>query len=606
MRYSFHFYLLLAGTILALSACDDEDVVVDPPPECFPELPFLELSDGDCSPTLYRMTDLNGLPDNAGLNLTPQCTDANDHGRIVRVEIPASGVLTVQVYNATYGYVSLTVFGADDCEENMAPINGCFSTTDVASSLVVAGLNSFDNAYIRIDVSASPPGEPFEGYVAETDQFIGIAAWEKVPQPSTAVPYRGIDKENDLTSLAISCDGRSTQRVIIGSCNAGADLESWREEVGLERSESHSGPGGSTQAVDVPPTLDPNTTIDALAKRRPRQNTADFFAEADFIIRVPVPGDFTGGLYDVNDFTPQQPGEVFTDCLTFELGKASGNNPDDQIVVTMIDSGVDYNDSQTFSYWNNHRNQSASGPFTRPGELGYDFIYADYDPVDEFGHGTNTAGALIGEYDGNFPLTVIHNKIFSVTDDYGVFATYFGAVVAVQVAVEAGSDIINASWGLSPEEEPQALRCAVDYALQKGTVIITSSGNDSLDIGTAPQWPAAFSFDFANVVTVGSWMYPNGIESDPARPAFANFNGVYAQVSAYLTAKTPRFKIGGFNYLVGTSISTPLVTGTFAEQYDPTVGTATGFLSRFAMSGSLTGAYANGNYLPVCPDLLDD
>lgn len=607
MRYSLFCYLLLAGTLLTWSACDDDTIIIDPPTECFEELPFLALSDGDCSPTVYRFTDLNDFPDNAGLELPPECPSANDHGQILQVEVPASGVLDVHVYNGTYGYANVTVYSANACDQDIAAINGCFSTTDVASKFTVDGLNGFENAYVRIDISASGPGEPFAEYNADADEFIGIAVWEEEPQIVTRVSYRGYEEESQLETLSVSCDGSGTQRVILGSCNPNADIQQWREDAGLNRSEGYSGDGGTLEAADVPPGLDPNTTVDALAKRRPRQNTGDYYTESDFIIRVPVPN--SPGLFDANDFNPQQPGELFNDCLSFDLGTGSTDNPDDQIVVTMIDSGVDNVDAENRGYWNNHLNRSVDKRYTPVNSLGYDFVFGGANPSDDMGHGTNTAGALIGDYDGQFPLTVIHNKIFSIDEVLGVYGTYFGAVVATNVAVDAGSDIINASWGASPDNEPQALRCAVAYAENNGTIIVTSSGNDGVNIEMTPQWPAAFSADFTNVVTVGSWMYPDGIGSDPSRPDFSNFGPTLVSVSAYLTARTPRYSSfgdlpGGFNFLVGTSISTPLVSGVLAEEFNPFNGTFPGFQGRFNMSGSLMSAYEGGNYLPVCPDLL--
>lgn len=598
MRFTHLFLLLLAGTILGWAGCDDDEIVI-PPTECFEELPSLSLSQG-CEPKIYEFTDLNDFPDDAGLALPPQCAATNDRGQIVKIDIPASGVLDVHVYNGTYGYANVTVFTANNCDEDIAAVNSCYSTTAVASSFTVDGLNGFDNVYIRIDISESSPSEPFEEYVAEDGQFIGIAAWETPPDLAGVVGYAGISPTNQLEQLGISCDRGTSQRIIIGSCNPNADLGSWLDEASLPESESYAGPGGVVTAADVPPGLDPNTTGTALSKRRPRQNTDDYFAEQDFILRVPAPNG--PGLLDANDFDPSFKDVV--DCLKFELGTGSTEKESDQFVVTMIDGGVD-NTGERIGIFNNHLNRSIDQPFAFINSLGYDFYNATDAPIDEFGHGTATAGALVGSYKGSAPLTVIHNKIFSVDPVEGVLGSYFGAVVATQVAGNIGSDIINMSFGSSPDEEPQALRCAIEYAISQGATIVTSAGNETTDIDMDPQWPAAFSQEFfPAVITVTSYNYPaNGFpDAAPILSDFSNFGKDNTTVAAYLTAKTPRWQGGfdDFTYLAGTSISAPVISAALATDLVDGSNLTVGFLSNLPQASPLSAGVQNGQYLRVC------
>lgn len=598
MRYSLLCYLLLAGVMITWPACNpDEDDSI-----CLLPIPTLDFSDGNCSPGLYQFDDLLGFPDNGGLAFRSSCTSASDHAQIIQLLLPptAGDNVTIHVYNATYGYANIEIFGSTDCGESADLLSGCFSTKNVAETFTVNGLSAYDEIFVRIDVSSSGPGDPFKEYLPEADEYIAIAAYGTNPTPLTSAQYTGYDLQYEMSTLFFSCDGSSTQRVILGSCNPDADVRGWREEVGLSESESYEGSGGVVTAADVPPGMDPNTTGTAMVRRRPRQNTEDFFAEPDFILTIPIPG--SAGLLDAQDYDPNFGAAL--ECLPFNLGKASTADRDENIVVTMIDGGADVSGDR-LNIWNNHINRSIDKPFVALGSLGYDFIFASNDPVDEFGHGTTTAGAMIGNYRGGSPLTVIHNKIFSIQSGLGVpYGTYFGAVVATQVAGNIQSDFINMSFGLSPEEEPQALRCAVEYAIAQGATIITSAGNDALNVDAAPQWPAAFSIVyFPQLVSVTSYNYPPGgfPELDPTLSGFSNFGLSSTNLAAYLTAKTPAFNggVGEFTYLAGTSISAPLLTSAVATEFsDGTPPVA--LIGGLPFSINLAFGVQNGAYLPVC------
>ena len=595
MRFQSLLFLLLAGTILGWSACDDEE-----PMNCETTVPELNYSDGSCTPELYFFTDLLGFPANEGILLSPSCPSANDHGQVVRLVLPptADDQVALHVYNATFGFASVEVFGSNDCGMTGASLSGCFTTSAVADKLIVSGLNGFSEIFVRLDVAASGPGEAYEEYIPEDGEYIAIAAYGDEPAPRGRVSYQGYNPEFQLEQLLIGCGG--PQRVILGSCNPGADIDGWLQEVGLSGSESYTGPGGTVRAADVPPGLDPNTTGTALTKRRPKQNTDDFFAEEDFLLSVPAPGD--AGLIDAQDADPN-----FTEaleCLVFELGTGSTEKPGDQILVTVIDGGVD-DSGDRVAIFNNHLNRSTDHPLNARFRLGYDFVRGDNFPDDEFGHGTAVAGALVGNYRGDQPLTVIHNKIFSYSSLLDeVFGTYFGAVVATYVAGEVKSNLINMSFGLSPDAEPQALRCAIDYAVSEGATVVTSAGNDMLNLNIRPQWPAVFSRSYSpQVVAVASYNYPVGgfPGDDPVRSDFSNFDPNSVNVAAYLTARTPAYQGAAdeFTYLAGTSISAPQVTAAFATG----LANATGpdvILFSLPSSPPMFGEVDAGRYLPVC------
>lgn len=601
MKFSHLFFILLSGILLGWTGCDDED---DENP-CIQNLPELGYSDGECSPELFRYQDFLGFPDNEGVSLISDCLGANDHGQAVRLNVPvnAGDRVFLHVYNGTYGFAQIDVLGSNDCGATTTSLlpGGCYYTSDAASKLTVTGTAAFDQIYLIVNVAASGPGESYVEYIPDaSDEFIGIAAYGSEPEAIIIDGYRGYDLENEVSGLRIACDGSTTQRIIMGSCNPSADVADWVEESGLEVSEVYSGEGGTMMATEVPGGLDPNATGTALAKRRPRQNTDDYYAEPDYIITAPAPG--TNALGDAQDFDPSF-GLTF-ECLRYEPGPQSTEKRMNQVVVTMVDGGADV-DGWAANEFERHVNRSIDNPYAQVNRLGHDFVFADNVPDDEFGHGTTTAGTVIGNYPGGRPLTVIHNKVLALHPSLGVYGTYFGLCVAVQVAGNIESDIINISLGLDPEEEPEALRCAVGYAVEKGAVIIASAGNDSANIDADPQWPAAFAADlFPSVVAVASYNYPPGgtLEDEPILSDFSNFGPMAVNAAAYLTAKTPLYgnPSGEFTYLAGTSISAPYITAELGGYIDGSGGEVSSLLGSLPSSGMLAPFVQGGRYLYVC------
>lgn len=596
MRYPLFFFLLCCG--LLFFSC----VPPKTAPTCDPGVPTLGYSDGSCTPKLFTLKDLKGFPDNGKLQLAPTCKGGSDHARILHLEVPANAgdEVTLHLYNASWAYVSLTVYGSNDCGATAAPLNDCFSTRDVATTLTVSGLGKYKTILVRIDYSAVPGQQPYQPYRPARGEYISVAAYGKSPRPAATIAYNGYDPESKLEKLDVACDGRSFQRVVLVSCDPGADVDAWRREVGLAASEAYAGKGGAIVAAEVPPGMDPNTTGPALARRRPRQNTEDFSAEADYILTLPMPG--RKGLAEAKDLDPDF--NAVRQCLTFQPGLPSAEDRADNIVVTMIDGGFELGGERR-KLVDRHLNRCLDAPYAPRKRAGYDFVRASADPEDEFGHGTTTGGALIGNYAGKRPLTVIHSKIFGYDKGFGTFGTYFGAVVATQVAGDIRSDFINMSFGLSPEKEPFALQCAIKYAISQGATIITSAGNDRINVDKGrPQWPAAFSAAyFPRLLSVTSWNYPRGgfPKAPPVRSVFANYGLSTTNLAAYLTARTPEYKgaSGAFTYLAGTSISAPLFTAAAATQWSR--GQQPGDLvASLPSSKDLSGAVQQGAYLPVC------
>ncbi len=136
-------------------------------------------------------------------------------------------------------------------------------------------------------------------------------------------------------------------------------------------------------------------------------------------------------------------------------------------------------------------------------ENGKNYVFPESDTQDRVGHGTATAGLVLGapEQDvaGVYPDAVAVPLV--VVDKYPAGAEKNGGPEALCAAIRDAVDefhcrIINVS--LATAEDSEALRAAVAYAEAKGAVIVTVTGNDGSTGGV--YYPAAYD----TVIAVGS------------------------------------------------------------------------------------------------------
>lgn len=129
----------------------------------------------------------------------------------------------------------------------------------------------------------------------------------------------------------------------------------------------------------------------------------------------------------------------------------------------------------------------------------------------------------------------------SIFDSEGE-ATVFDLISAIYTAIENDADIINISAGYSGQPS-SILEKAIEVARDKGIFIITSAGNEGIDIDKNPQLPAFYASQgntilnddgtvkaiekYDNLVTVAS------INQDNTFSKFSNFGERSATIAAY-------------------------------------------------------------------------
>src|SRR3990172_11420031 len=166
---------------------------------------------------------------------------------------------------------------------------------------------------------------------------------------------------------------------------------------------------------------------------------------------------------------------------------------------------------------------------------------------DPDGHGTHVAG-IAGAITNNVvgvAGTSWEGKLMSVKslDDNG--SGYYSWVAnGIYWAANNGAEVINLSLGGSSSSS--TLQNAVDYAWGKGVVVVAAAGNSGSSFRT---YPAYYTNTIATAAT----------DASDKRANFSNY-GSWVDVAAPGVSILSTYE-GGYDYLSGTSMSTPFVSG---------------------------------------------
>lgn len=164
----------------------------------------------------------------------------------------------------------------------------------------------------------------------------------------------------------------------------------------------------------------------------------------------------------------------------------------DAVVVAVIDTGVDFNHKDlSDNIWVNLEEIPGNGidddgngfiDDTR----GWDFVNNDNDPTDGHGHGTHCSGTIAAV--GNNGIGVIgvapKAKIMALKglSDSGSGSSS-GLANCIRYAADNDAKVLSNSWGMSARHPSDpVLEDAVDYAYEKGSVIVFAAGNSRDDV----------------------------------------------------------------------------------------------------------------------------
>jgi len=242
------------------------------------------------------------------------------------------------------------------------------------------------------------------------------------------------------------------------------------------------------------------------------------------------------------------------------------------VVVADIDSGINYN----------HPDLKAN-VWVNPGEIpgngiddddngyiddvyGIDTINGDSDPMDDYGHGTFTAGIIAAVSNNSKGVAGVcwHCKVMGIKalDSVGI-GTDAAIIEAINYIIDMKEhhniDIvaINASFGGYGSDS--ILKDAIEAAGNAGIVYVGASGNESNDNDSNPLYPA--SYNLTNIISVAA------SDNSDKLASFSNYGRSSVQLMAPgVNILSTYYDSSGDQYVStdGTSASSPFVAGAVA------------------------------------------
>jgi len=180
---------------------------------------------------------------------------------------------------------------------------------------------------------------------------------------------------------------------------------------------------------------------------------------------------------------------------------------------------------------------------------GYDFVQHDTYPQDTDGHGTHVAGIAAATGNNGIGIAGVgwRTKLLVARVLTAEGATDTDVAKGIIWVTDHGASVINISLGTYYDSD--TLHQAIQYAQEKGVLVVAAAGNESTNI---PLYPAAYP----GVIGVAA------TNQDDRYASFSNY-GSYVDISAPGVDIYSTYP-GGYAYMSGTSMAAPFVTGAAA------------------------------------------
>ena len=177
-------------------------------------------------------------------------------------------------------------------------------------------------------------------------------------------------------------------------------------------------------------------------------------------------------------------------------------------------------------------------------------------PEDNDNHGTHCAGIIaasqgIAGVASGIDVRILPLKIHGGEKASGSVAD---AVKAIKYAEAAGADICNMSWGTALYSE------ALETVMRESDMLfVVAAGNNGTNNNATPLYPASYNLD--NMISV-AFVTQSGLLAADSNYGISTVDIAAPGQDIYSTTVG-----GGYHYLSGSSMATPIVTGTAALLY---------------------------------------
>ncbi|WP_299804529.1 S8 family serine peptidase [uncultured Shewanella sp.] len=336
----------------------------------------------------------------------------------------------------------------------------------------------------------------------------------------------------------------------------------YADTLGVDKRYVHLLDGRLTE-LSLHPSLDVEQAIEII-----RRHPAVKYAEPNYVVKVigtPDEPSFES-LWAMNN-TGQVGGSAGADIDAVEAWDVTTGDSD--VVVGVIDSGVDYNHPDL-----------AANMWTNPNEIpgnsvdddgngvvddihGFSAINNSGDPMDANGHGTHVAGTIgalgnngVGVVGVNWDVSIIACRFLDANGSGSIAGAIACIDYMTDLNVNHGVDIkaTNNSWGGGGFS--QALKDSIDAAGEAGILFFAAAGNDAVDNDVNPYYPSSYESDV--VMSIAS------TDRNDAMSNFSQWGLTSVDMGAPGTAILSTTPNNGYTTYSGTSMATPHMTGAAA------------------------------------------
>lgn len=207
-----------------------------------------------------------------------------------------------------------------------------------------------------------------------------------------------------------------------------------------------------------------------------------------------------------------------------------------EIVVAVIDSGVNYNHPDLFNQmWDGADCVDESGVYLGACNHGYDFVADDKTPlpgiqgginsIEALNHGTHVAGTISAQKNNSYGIIGVAPRVKIMALKFNLDLA--SEIDAIDFAIQNGAKVINASYGGNDYSVLE--RQAIERFRAVGGIFVAAAGNGDvnglgLNNDSVPYYPA--SHDLDNIISVAA------TDQFDNRGVFSNYGASSVDVGA--------------------------------------------------------------------------